>query len=170
MLRIEELAANYAAVDALLEESGGEVTEDIERLQAALDDSLPERVDQTRHVVRRAQAKKEILQGEKRSLLALLDEVNRDIGVEERRIARWQGWLKAALQAAGLDSARGHHFKVSVVPSPPRVEVASVAALPEGYKRVTVEADRAALLEAYRAGETLPEGVTVERGSHLRFS
>jgi Siphovirus Gp157. len=44
-----------------------------------------------------------------------------------------------------------------------------VGKLDERWKRVTVDLDKRALLEAYKAGEPLPEGVSVETGYHLRL-
>lgn len=41
---------------------------------------------------------------------------------------------------------------------------------PEAYRRTTVTVDTQAAYEAWKEGETLPEGFTVETGSHLRIA
>jgi hypothetical protein len=79
----------------------------------------------------------------------------------------------------GRDKVRGELISPAVQASPPSVKHSltkpELEALrtkrPEWVRASEVELslDKAAVLEAYQKGAVLPDGVTVERGKHVRF-
>lgn len=44
-----------------------------------------------------------------------------------------------------------------------------VAKLPVEFQRITIELDKERVLAAHKAGEPIPDGITLERGEHLRI-
>ncbi len=89
------------------------------------------------------------------------------------RKAEWlKGYVHHALVQLGVGKLSTRTFSVSVCQSPPRLEIQDGAEVPFEFKReeVTVIIDKAALLAAHKKGLSLPEGITVSSGSHLRIS
>ena len=91
-----------------------------------------------------------------------------DWNLSERLKAR----LFEAMQIAGTPKIKTDLFSVWIQKSPPALDVPAdldPAELPPRFQRVRVEIDRAKLMDAHKAGETLPVGVTVTQGRHLRI-
>ncbi len=95
---------------------------------------------------------------------AIAAEVDR-LQARKRHLAGRIDWLKRYLlgemEAVGRDRIRGSTLTVSLATSPPSCELVSFGQVPEEFKRVKVDADRAAILRHFRqTGEVVP-GTTV---------
>lgn len=67
---------------------------------------------------------------------------------------------------AGREKVRGPTLTVSLAKAPPSCEVMSVEEVPEEFRRVKVEVDRAGILDHFRqTGEVVP-GTAVVVGRH----
>jgi hypothetical protein len=84
-------------------------------------------------------------------------------------------WLKQyvynAMQQVGVTKLKTLTFSATITKSPLRVELAEGAEIPTAYRRekITVELDRAAALDDFKHGQTLPAGLSVVSATHLRI-
>lgn len=85
--------------------------------------------------------------------------------------AQWlKGYLQRQMEGMGLQQVRGDVCTLRVQNNPPKVVVDDPARVPERYYKppAVPELDRAAVLEALRAGEEVP-GCRLETGRSLRI-
>lgn len=158
---IDELAE----IEAVLEERGGDLDDEIEARLDAIESDF--------------EAKIERLCGWRANLLgtakAYQDEADR-MSKRARTLTRTADSLKRYLHAqlyrAGRTKLEAGTWRLRVQSNSQPSVIVSVApeTLPEEYTVVRVDANRRALLDAAERGETLPAGVVVTRGSHLRIS
>lgn len=85
---------------------------------------------------------------------------------------RLKAYVKNHLDALGIAKMDAGIFKVRCqANSVPSVRCSvDPADLPTQFNRIKVELNAAALADAWKAGEELPAGVEVVKGSHLRIS
>ena len=118
--------------------------------------------------VRNDEARAAAIGAEVSRLMALMQPCN-------RRVERLKGYLFASMKQHGeksVDLGVLGKPRIQANGGKPAVKVADtvdVRKLPAAFQRVVVELDREAVLAAHKAGETLPEGLVVERGEHLRI-
>ena len=80
-------------------------------------------------------------------------------------------YLLAEMKAAGRDRIRGSTLTVSLATSPPSCELVSFDQVPEEFKGVRVEADRAAILKHFRStGELVPGTTVITDRRYVRIS
>lgn len=89
----------------------------------------------------------------------------------EDRYEWLRSYLQRHLERIGMKEYRTPLFSATrTANSQPSVTfVGDVAALPPGLRKVTIEVDKKACLEVFKAGGQLPEGVEVKTGEHLRI-
>jgi hypothetical protein len=83
------------------------------------------------------------------------------------RRAEWlKGYIHQALVNVGVAKLS------TVAKSPPKVELAEGAEIPERYRCevVSVSLDKAAVMSDHKVGVPLPEGVSVTQSTYLRIS
>lgn len=84
---------------------------------------------------------------------------------------RLKSYLKGQMEAAGVPRVDGTLATVRVQANPEAVRwTRTPEEAPEEFRRVTVSVDLAAAKAALKATGALPDGFTVERGSHLRIA
>ena len=159
----------YKISDALLSilaasEETGELTPEQAEQLTALEGDFKDKVQSVCQVVRQWQSDAEAAKVEVARLSAL--------ATSRTRLADGlKSYLKVQMEATGQDKVKTDLFAVRIqknsVPSC-KVDIEATT-LPPRFQRVTVEADKAALVDAFKAGELLPEGVEVVFGSHLRI-
>jgi hypothetical protein len=106
---------------------------------------------------------------------ALVAEIKR---LQAKRVAieRRAEWLKSyvmgTMQGLGLGKFYGVTMTATIAKSPPKVEIADDAELPDSFVRVKTirEPNKEALLECNKLGYALPPGVSVTTSTHLRIS
>ncbi len=153
-----ELASILDAVD------DGEVPENLEELLEALTDDMDDKLTNCVLALRNLDAEATTLRaeaqriGKRASAAAKASERLERYIIENMQKVGWTkfdaGSLKARIQQNSVTSA-----EFSGDP----------AVLPAAFKRFKVELNREAAREAAKRGETLPDGVTVTKGQHLRI-
>lgn len=162
-LKLYQLPAALAELDALIDALDGELPEDLEARLDALELNLEEKADAVCALARQAEAEAAFFADE----LARLDGRRR---AAAGRAAGLKAYLHRTLTALGRDRVETPRFRARVQKNgTPSVRWAGPGDVPDGFARVTVELDGRAALAAHKAG-TLPEGFTVEYGTHLRIS
>ncbi len=152
-----EIAALLAATD------DGELPPDAEARLDGLQMQLEEKADNICRLIRQREAEQAGYAEEADRLIRLADAARRDY-------ERLKDYLRRTLTGLGLKRLDTALFKLSACKnSQPSVLLADSAEVPPQYSRVKVELDRKAVVEAWRDGLTLPEGLTVEVGEHLRI-
>ncbi len=105
------------------------------------------------------------------ALQAELDRLQAAKKTEDNAVDRLKKYIHASMTALGEQKIETPLFKLRIQKnSQPSVLIEDDKALPEWAKRVKVEADRTAILAKYKADGTLPDGVEVQTGTHLRIS
>ena len=159
-MKLYEIAESYRAIDSQLDESGGEVTPEIEAALSALSDRLSEKVDAIGALVREAQAESQ----------AFADEAARLRGraaAAASKVTRLKAYLLNQLKAIGFDRVKGLRFVARVATaSTPTITWEGDGDPPGPFRRVRVELDGKLAHEAEKAG-TLPEGFKVVRTEYI---
>lgn len=163
-MRLYELPAAIREIEAEIIEADGELTPEVEARLEALEGEFRGKAEHIALLSREAKAEAAAVKLEEDRLAARRR-------AAENRERRLKDYLHACMTAAGLDHIESERCKLRVQrngqPSV-RVDVAPDA-LPEMFRRVVVDADRAALLAAWKESGEVPAGVVVEFGTHLRI-
>lgn len=163
-LSLRELTDEMLALDELSAMDDGEWTDEHQALADDLAQKLADKIDdfwEYRQTLR-AQA-------------ATATEYAKQITAKAQRLTKRVAWLDGyvlqQMARSGRPFIQGEVWKVRQQANPPSVVLAVLpTALPEQYQRVIpaqVEADKVALQEALKRGETIP-GVTLNHSYHLR--
>lgn len=165
-MNLYEITTELQTALAALDETSGEMTPALQATLDGLQGDLEAKAQGIVHVVRNLQAHAEACASE----AALLEQK----AARSARSARGlKDYLKLQLERLGLPRLDAGVFKIRVQANPPSVRCdVPLEQLPAPLvkRREVVELDRAAVLEAARAGLSLPAGLRVEVGSHLRIS
>ena len=87
----------------------------------------------------------------------------------ENKADRLKEYLASQLAILGIDKLKAGTFTLSLCKnSQPSVELALNSAIPEVYKRVTVDLDKKQVAADYKDGVALPPSIIVKQGFHLR--
>ena len=165
-----DLAADFAALEAALTESGGEWTPEVEAAFAAIGGLEAERLDAYRAVVAQLEAHATACRGEAEAFQTKAN-------VASNAVKRLKARLQDYLVATGRTEVKGNIWRAVLTANggkPPLTVLVSPEALPELYQRPRIEADTEALRAA--AGEdglVLADGREIARieprGQHVRF-
>lgn len=139
-------------------------------------DDLAERLDQ---LEMEFEVKAESMLKYRQALIAQAgavgDEIDR-LAERKRALESKADWLKSCLlrsmQQSGIGKISGPLFTVTVCKSPLKVVLADGEAVPDDYMHteVKVSLDKRKVLEDFKAGITLPIGLSVTAGEHLKIS
>lgn len=164
-MRLYEHAGAYAAAMALLEETDGELTPDIEAILASAGDSLVVSVDRMAAMVLETKANAASFAEEERRFAAKK-------AAAIKAAANLTETIRAALVVAGEKKVKGARFLVWTQASAPSVVLAEGAtpeSVPERFRRVKTEIDKAAIGMALKAGEDLGGVATLQASTHVRI-
>jgi len=165
-MKLYELTDSYRRVLDQLSELDGEASED-ERCQTLLEGlsgAFDDKVLGVAKVIRSMDA----------DVMAIANEVDR-LQARKRHLAGRIDWLKryllAEMEAVGCEKIRGSTLTVALAKSPPSCDVVSLDDVPEEFKRVRVEADRAAILRHFGStGELVPGTAVITDRKYIRIS
>lgn len=89
----------------------------------------------------------------------------------ENAVKRMKERLRDAMNELDMKTIKAGTFTATVCKNstPSVITDLPGEAMPEKFRKVTVEVNKSALTHAWKAGEPLPEGVTVEQGTHVRI-
>jgi hypothetical protein len=165
-MKLYELSEAYCSVLEELSEPLGD-GQDEARFQALLQglgDAFDEKVLSIAKIIRSLES----------DIGSIAGEVERLQG-RRRHLAGRVEWLKRYLvgemELVGREKVRGSTMTVSLGKAPPSCEVVSVEEVPEEYRRVKVEVDRAGILEHFRStGEVVPGTAVIADRRYVRIS
>jgi len=164
-MKLYELTDAYCSVLEELSESSGDGQDEVrfQALLGGLGEAFDEKVLSIAKVIRSMEA----------DVAAIAAEVERLQG-RKRHLAGRIDWLKRYLlgemEVAGREKVRGSILTVSLAKAPPSCEVMSVEEVPEEYRRVRVEVDRAGILEHFRnTGEVVRGTIVMADRRYLRI-
>lgn len=164
--------AELAALNAALDESGGELTPGVEAAFAAAVADEAAALDDIYGLIATLTAEKQTARNEEVRFAEMRQ-------AREKRIDRIKELVKFHLEATGRHkaaSALGRTFRVAINGGPDRLVVAEgtdPAAVPDQFqvRTVVVEIDRPKVIEALKAGGQLPFAwMQKPTGTHLRIS
>jgi hypothetical protein len=169
-LTLYEIGKEEQRLMALLEETGGEVTPEVAAALDAIDFSSREKVDRYCYLIRtfrfRADTKRAVQKRIMEEAKPFGEAAQRDDKSADRMLER----LLQYMDMAERDRIETSNFTVVPCKNPPAVDFPGDAAtLPEQFRRTKYEPIRAELLNAWKRGEPLPEGVTVKQGRRLEI-
>lgn len=178
MLKLWEYVDDYQAVLSWMEEqedqirdAGGVLPVELETLLDQIETDLTEKVKRTALVARNLEANARAAKLEAERLSQLCKSY-------ARQAKALKAYLKLQLQRAGIPKLETDTVRVRIQASSPGVHVRPGADIPEAYRRVKVEFDARAALEALRRQRLIPNGIgtfevvdglVVKRGTHLRI-
>lgn len=150
---------------AELEDSGGEMTDAVQVRLADLAVSLPAKIDAVCRVLREFEGRAVAKKAERQRLQ---ESETRDNNAAQRL----KEYLRLCLESSGERRVATELFGVSLCRNgQPSIKwEGDAGALPEAFRKITVEPDMAAAREAVKAKLPLPEGFTVEFGMHVRVN
>jgi hypothetical protein len=165
-MKLYELTNEWQNLQDRLVESDGELTPDMLWILDRLESELPLHVDNICSLVRGFLAGAEGAKAEAERLTKLSQ-------AREKAASRLKSYLKEHMEKMGTRKVSTDLFAVRIQANPPCVKTDMPAeALPSRFVRVKTvfDIDKAKLIEAWKADEELPPGVSVEVGTHLRIS
>jgi hypothetical protein len=163
-MNLYEIGTELQRLQDLLEESGGELSPELETHLEAIDLADSTKVQSYCHLIRNLDARAEAKRAESRRLA---ESSAKDVRAVDRLKAR----LHEHLGRTDRTSIDAGVFTVKLI----RNSVPSVKydgdprSLPHQLVRLECALDREAVLKTWRAGHPLPEGITVTQGAHLRI-
>lgn len=163
-LKLYEIATAFELIDAALEASGGEWTEDIAAQMEGLEGALEWKAENICRLIQQHTRTSEAFKAERERLQAHEDS-------HRRSASNLKAYLFSQLERIGREKLDAGVFKVRVQKnSRPSIEwTGEPRLIPEPFRRTLHEVDGTAAYDAYRAGG-LPEGFAVRLGKHLRVS
>lgn len=164
-MTLYEMTAESIAIMDAIEEAGGEITPEIQGRLDALGESLPAKADAYCKLIRHFQARAAALDLE---AVRLGEAAARD----EKAAKRLKDHLLACMAMAGQRKVSTDLFGVSVCKNgvPSITWTLSPYALPVHLRRTKIELDSEAARKVLKETGGLPEGFSVEHGSHIRIS
>ena len=170
MATLGEILSEYSSIMLDLDDTQGEVTDDIAARLSACEGEMADKVERIERMC-------EALRGKSASVRERVKRLEAHARALENRAASAHAWAIGELEAAGLKAYETDSYSLSQRQSPPRLDVLDEAVImehaeefhPEWIKTVR-SLDRKAVLDAAKAnGGELP-GVEVVRGMHWRVS
>lgn len=171
MSTLYEIGQDMEALEALLLETGGDVTE--EEAEAAIDAFLSENADA---LAEKLDGYGAVIRGMENDAAFCREEAARLIEratVRENNVKRMKDRLRWFFDAHNIPKIETPRFRFSLVNNGGKAPVSVVIppeALPEPYRveRVSYSANTDAIREALENGEALDFAVLGERGKHVR--
>lgn len=160
------------ALDALIAMDEGELTATAEQLWAELEGAIDEKIERWALWTKRQDALADAIKVESDRLAARRTAI-------KNAIERSRAELQRQMEAAGKDKVKGVLCTVSLQANPAKVvgeldETALADIYADDTRLVrfvpaTFALDRKAVLDAHKAGEQIPDGLTVEQTTSIRI-
>jgi hypothetical protein len=164
-LKLYEISVEWQKLLSSLEESGGELTENLEAEAGALIEASEDKLKAVAFVLRNLQLEQESLEAQAKVFEAEADAIRLRAKTVERNVERLSALALPALEITGkVKSPAGtlyiHTSKNTLFAVDPSM---CIAELPEKFVRYTEpELNKSALKTALKAGEPLPKGVLTQ--------
>lgn len=164
-MKLYELPPAFSAVELLAGEDGELTAKALDRL-TSLEMALADKVEACCRVMRNYEARAAAFKAE-------ADRLAFHGTTAAKNAQRLKEYVKGVMEQLNVPRVDAGLFKVRVQANPPTIKVTDecdIHDLPDQFKRVTIEFDKRAMLDAAKAGDALPAGIEVVRGSHLRVT
>lgn len=161
-MKLYEISNELAAI---LGDADDEISDDVAERLSSLELALETKVENILQARQGILADAEAIKKESERLKARADSLTRK--------SEWlKGYVLSALQQTGVKKVSTVTFTATVANSPMSVKFDEGRDIPDEYRReeIKVTLDKKAVLEAFKSGKTLPEGVAVVQGVHLKIS
>ena len=143
-------------------DDNGELLPGVEERLTELEGALNDKADNIAALMRTCEAEAAAYRGE-------ADRLGQLAGSAAAKADRLKRYLKAELERAGIAKLDCPRFKLAIQRnSVPSVAIAFDAEIPDQFARVRRELDTKAVIEAVKAGGTIPDTISVIHGTHLR--
>lgn len=160
MATLYDITADQQTIVALLEETGGELTPEIEEAMAITREELETKAENYGKVIFEYKAKEEALANEIARLTAKKKTAQ---NIQQRMKER----IAEALRVFDVDKLEAGAFRYGFRNSE-RVEISDLNHLPDKFIIVEKKADKKALFAAIKAGEQII-GATIEKNQTLQI-
>lgn len=167
-----EIAEMRRVLDGWLEESEGECTPEMEQLLADVDAKADEKIERVALYIRERLAHAAAVKEEVQRLQAIQKR-------EEKAADSLKAYLHRQMDALGKEKVNGLLCTVAMQKNPPSVkgdvppsvlaELMDSAAQFVVYTPATYTLNWRAVLDAHKAGQPIPDGLTIEQGTSLRI-
>lgn len=175
MPTLYEIADAREILEAWLAETEGEVTPELEELLAELDGDADAKIERVALFVREQLAEAEMVKVEEQRLAARRK-------AREKAAESLKAYLHREMERLGKTTVKGRLATVAFQKNPPSVrgDVApetlrawwTASGDNAGFIRYTAPSfalDRRVVLDAFKAGQSIPDGLTVEQDLSLRI-
>jgi hypothetical protein len=170
-MKLYQIPAALRAIEAQIEEAEGELTPEAEAALNSLGEEFARKAEYLALLTCEATAQADAVTAQADAVKAEADRLYRIATAHQNRAASLKAYVKRCMEELGEVKISGELATVAIQrngqPSvgyevPPEF-------LPARFQRLKIEADSKAITEAWKAGEEMPEGVTVQIGTHLRI-
>ena len=173
VLSLHDIGEAQDILDSLLVESEGELTPEIADLWEQLSGQTDEKIERWGLWLRGQTLQAELIKAEEERLTARRKAI-------ENAVKRGKDGLQFHMKRLGRDTVKGKLLTVALANNPPSVKGEVDAAALWGdednafralikYVPESFVLDRRAVLDAFKAGQPIPAGLTVEQGQSLRI-
>lgn len=163
-MKLYEIPASIRAVEDEIADQGGELTTELERRLTRLEAEFERKVEYLALLIREADVEAAAYKIEENRLR----ERRR---AAENRAANLKRYIQTQMVLSGIRRVKGDYCSVSIAKNsrPSVTWTGEPEQIPEHLRRIKVEIDSTAVLQAQSAGEALPDQLVIEHGEHLRI-
>ena len=172
MSTLYELTGQMAAIEAALEETGGELTPELEELWAETAESLPGKIDNYNALIKNLEASSEAAKAEEKRLKALRE-------FDDNKVRRIKNHVMDAMIQFGFQRLEGKLCKVFLSSSTSTEVDEDLLLQPYRYKvdtlglpdwvEVELKVRKSVLKDRFKDAEVTPAGVSFVKNQQIRF-
>jgi hypothetical protein len=155
-----QIAQDSAALEELLQESGGELSETLETFLAEIETGLTTKADNYYSMMDHLGSTAERYRKRSEAYRAAAKSA-------ENIVERMKDRIHAAMQIMGKTEVEGKTIRFKIQNSPASLKIAEGTVLPAEMTIVTVTPDAAKIKAALKSGDTV-NGCRLEQGTHVR--
>lgn len=162
----------YDKITRQLIENGGELTEELAYVLDHVGDDFEAKVERVALHIKNIGVSADRYEAEAGAVMKEVDRLRGHARVLKASAKNLERYLKRNMEPRGFKKIQGELITVSIQKSPPRVNPVPDEFLPtlgERWVSTTYKLNKTEIVAAHKAGESLPEGVSVEQGTHLRI-
>lgn len=172
MATLFELTQQMQSLELMLEETGGELTEDIEALWAETEESLRTKTDNYNRLIQKLTGEADVIDREIKRLTALKRG-------KENSVKRIKEHLVFTMQGFGIDTLEGEFCKMRLRSSesldvdegallfPYEDAVAHLQGILPDYVSVDLKVSKTGIKDAVKAGQALPNGCEMVKNTNI---
>lgn len=155
-----QIAEDSAALEELLQETGGELTKTLESFLAEIETGLTTKADNYYSMIDHLESTAERYRKRSEAYRAAAKSA-------ENIVEKMKERIHAAMQIMGKSEVEGKTIRFKIQHSPASVKIYDPSGIPADMTIVTVTPDTAKIKAALKAGE-LVDGCRLEQGTHIR--